>query len=885
MKKKRFLLSYIFIILAFSVFSQERAPLNPEFIDYYKNYDKTSEKKNISEYSTGYIPWPVYIHFQEQLLTESEKKSINELPSRFDLRDDNCVTSIKDQNPLGSCWTFSSVAAIESSWIKKGYENLSIDLSEENMGVCHGFENGIDDGGNDLMTTAYLTRLIGPVSEASDPYSGSRYASCPGDEPEVVAYVPIVEWLPADINVIKKSLYTVGAVSASIHWASNPSAYYNFGDFTYLYNGSTAINHAVLIVGWDDDKVIRGGFQSPDVDPGAWIVKNSWGENWGDDGYFYVSYHDSKFLSTAALFNTRLELDQVDTLYMEDKLGFTSSYGFGDDIAYGLAKYEAPGQQFINKVGTYINTSGSFIDIEIYDDFSEESGLENLLASSYNNVAKFPGYLTFDIKALVQDDFYVKIKYFSPGYSYPIPAEAEIINNGEPYAVPEINPSGRFWISSDAEEWKAIGSDIEDSEADLCIRAYAETDASINAYFTSDKQVVCLNSAVQFSEDSNGDVSDYLWDFGEGANPATASTSGPHNVSYSVAGVKDISLTVTGPGGSKTMTRSGYLSVVDELDVFLPYSEVTLGNGRSINLIAFGADEYTWEPSTGLDVTTGNSVNASPTEDIVYTVSGTQGACTGSTTVSITVVEIPPNDDACDAIEVTSFGFIGTFDNYYGSKEPKEPFAPEAEDGCEKDLHWCVEGGVQNSVWFTFLAPEGGLIGIDAKGMDNQLALYKADHCDSLFTSTGYELVAAYDDYYPESENYAAAIESVIVIPGERYFLQVDGSAGGEEGEFHLFIHTHPIGIEGREINADNRLLNVYPNPGNGAFKITIADNISGKITASLLNLNGEFVYNGIHEFNNESGFELDLKHIEKGMYFLIISDEDKQYHKKIVIQ
>jgi hypothetical protein len=62
-----------------------------------------------------------------------------------------------------------------------------------------------------------------------------------------------------------------------------------------------------------------------------------------------------------------------------------------------------------------------------------------------------------------------------------------------------------------------------------------------------------------------------------------------------------------------------------------------------------------------------------------------------------------------------------------------EPSPPETENGCETPMEWCIEGGLQNSVWFWFTAPPKGMVSISAKGMDNQLALYKAETCDDLF--------------------------------------------------------------------------------------------------------------------------------------------------------
>ena len=80
--------------------------------------------------------------------------------------------------------------------------------------------------------------------------------------------------------------------------------YYDTVDYTYYYHGDITVggNHGILIVGWDDDKIVTGGTNSPKGSKGAWIIKNSWGDSFGENGYFYISYYDQTLFNSTISF-------------------------------------------------------------------------------------------------------------------------------------------------------------------------------------------------------------------------------------------------------------------------------------------------------------------------------------------------------------------------------------------------------------------------------------------------------------------------------------------------------------------------------------------------------------------------------------------------------
>jgi C1A family cysteine protease/PKD repeat protein len=883
----RFIIILVITLFSINIFGQDdavKAALNPDFIDYVNNNTK-DKKKSTNGHGLGYIPSPMNVHFNLTQLKGENKKSSEELPQSYDLRTLNMLTPVKNQGSLGACWSFSTMGAIESRWKILGYGEF--DLSEQNMATCHGFEAGINDGGSAFIATAYMTRLSGPITEESDPYIEDPDAVCKESGLVQPAYSPTALLLPKDIEVVKKAVYNYGPVTSSIYIGSDDdpmSNYYYWLTATFYYDqGLRAPNHGVLIVGWDDNKFVEGGLANDDDPIGAWIVKNSWGEDWGKDGYFYVAYKDTKFLSEVSMFPDYLPLDAFDTLYMYDYLGATTSFGFQQETGYGIAKFNCESENFIKKIGTFVNSSGGYIDIEVYTEF-QDSILSNLIGSSYNNFVKFPGYHTFDIPVLVDGDYYIKIKYYTPGYKYPVPAETKISYQGEDYALPVIENSGKFWISKDGTDWKPMGADIEDYDADLSIRVYADTLTALNGFFKADKTYACVGSDIIFTDNSNGTVNEYNWNFGENATPAEATGKGPHTVSYSSIGMKNVSLSITGTEDSETLEKKDYIEVVDALDIFLPVSEALLVEGKTFPMTAFGADNYTWSPSEGLNTTNGATVLASPSDTTTYTVVGTMGTCTGQASVTFNVVQNPPNDDVCDAIELKVGGWQGQFTNIHATVEDKEPSPPETEDGCETPMEWCIEGGLQNSVWFWFTAPPKGLISISSSGMDNQMALYKADTCTDIFVSNKFEMVAAYDDYYNEKKFYAAALDNVSVIPGQKYFLQVDGSAGGVEGNFNLIFWDYPLSNE--EFLSDMKAfdeLSVYPNPAEGVFNIRLKSFVEGTIQYKVYDLQGRLIYADEMEGYPDSNYILDLGKVNTGIYMLELRTKDNVYKRNII--
>ena len=178
--------------------------------------------------------------------------------------------------------------------------------------------------------------------------------------------------------------------------------YYNPKTFANYVNESLTSNHEISVVGWDDDFSADNFLIKPDGD-GAWIVKNSWGTGWGEEGFFYISYYDKSFLGDSNVFSHAaaviLENDvaytknyQHDFSWSGQFVDYTEQYGINGTMIYAN-QFEAAADDLIAGVGTYFNQSGVNYTVEIY--VNEE------LKLIQNGVSPFYGFHTIKLNEYV----------------------------------------------------------------------------------------------------------------------------------------------------------------------------------------------------------------------------------------------------------------------------------------------------------------------------------------------------------------------------------------------------------------------------------------------------------------------------------------------------
>ncbi len=899
----------IISIQLYSKNTPKKGTINPEFLKYIKKV-KAGDINPVTKdgHGLGFFPSPLYYTEAPDYINIEENtnklKAASVLPASYDIRDHNLSTSVKDQGPQGACWTFGAIAAIESNWIKRG-KGTTFDLSEENMANCHGFQSKKNEGGTFEMATAYLLSGRGPVLESFDPYKPNV--------PSAVCNVGTSEALITEARImlyneknIKKAILEYGGIAAAINMGEYEK-YYNSSDYTYYYGGDDYADHAILIVGWDDNKIVTGGIDSPEgTHTGAWIIKNSWGDDWGNNGYAYVSFDDHMIGITSACWPSYEEPDEYDNIYFYDRLGAIWTVSGTETGGYGLIKFNASGKEYVKKIGTWIVAQAVTIDIEIYDTKNGNT-LSDLRYSETGIRCPHYGYYTFDVSAIVEDDFYVKINYSCPYRGDVIPIEVEVPE----YALTIIE-SNLCWVSPDGSDWTAVGLGIENLDYDLCIRAYTVDANDPQASFVADKEKICIGATVTYTDNSDGTISSYTWDFGTGATPQTASTVGPHEVTYSSAGLKTVSLTVSGTNANNTVTRNDFIMVTEDINVEIPYRYINVGKDETFTLSAFGADTYSWSPGTGLNQTTGSEVITTATYDSVeYTVTGTQGSCTDQALVKVYGRE-NKWDDICDAIEL-SLGINGPYTNRFATIEIDEPHPPF--NDCNTQNSWCDEyqytapgkSSLENSVWFKFSGTASGDASFQLINAaypyicDPQIAIYKASNCSALVGASWSEVgIAANDDYFDDDNSdedyfnlYSAAIDlRSDFTEGNTYWIQVDGSGGGKDVYFYIEIkegevtrYDEPLGIDENKLS-EGKSFSIFPNPNNGSFTLTYTGTSSSDLIVVVFNASGKKVYTeNIGFISTGYNTEITMPKIARGIYFMRLNTDNEYHLLKMIIQ
>lgn len=298
-----------------------------------------------NEAGKGYRSIPVDSKTKQTDSSAPNARKRASYPSSYNMVEQGMVTSVKHQGDYGTCWAFAATACMETNALVQGLGEY--DLSEvqlayfcfrnpttqaeglEGDNVVQNSGNWYDQGSNDVFTAMLLAKGYGPVLEEDVPYSAiteevsDKYAYSSNALELDSAYA-----IPSDDRSgIKEAIMRDGAVTMAAYMETD-GEFYNAKTASLYVNRPKLADHEVCVVGWDDNYSRENfGFVKPKND-GAWLCKNSWGSEWGNDGYFWISYEDvvSNSSSESCYGFVVREKDTYSNLYQYDGGGSIVSY-------------------------------------------------------------------------------------------------------------------------------------------------------------------------------------------------------------------------------------------------------------------------------------------------------------------------------------------------------------------------------------------------------------------------------------------------------------------------------------------------------------------------------------------------------------------------------
>ncbi len=355
------------------------------------------------------------------LASYAEEPQPEQFPARFDMRELYPVTPVKDQGAYGTCWAHSAIASAESSIARAVPQ---VDLSEFHTAYYTYYgddqiKHSADDttsilklGGTAATVTSLWAQWIGPAREEMLTYGDTAFfddkeavGELRGEHSYTLKNAYMFDYNKertdeAEVNSRIKSFVSRGLAVDVAYYSDSTKCYDHTLCSTNSRKKPRFANHSVAIIGWDDSYPAEN-FKIPAEKAGAWLVKNSWGEHYGDNGYIWISYED-RSLSDFAVYELE-SCDEYKYNFHHDSYVPIQSLSAYDDPeqlgpSYMANVFTADKPVRIDSIGTYICAPDTEYEITVYTGITDETDPTSGTPSAVTRgEGTLTGYVTLDL--------------------------------------------------------------------------------------------------------------------------------------------------------------------------------------------------------------------------------------------------------------------------------------------------------------------------------------------------------------------------------------------------------------------------------------------------------------------------------------------------------
>lgn len=441
------------------------------------------------------VPYVIKSYSSKTSLSNFNDVNASIFDATFDLRNDsglNNVTSVKNQQNTGWCSWFQANGVLESTILKKYQTEYDFSEKYNRYATVRYFLNGEINplgfneyatmGANNFKIGALLSSRRGPINEIDMPFVNSMDLIDISEiqNKNTTAYVENFKMFPSYtskntdmINDMKEHLINHGALGIAYYHDDN---YYNALTGAYYYAGGLdSLNHGVTLVGWDDNySKTNFKLNYRPLNDGAWIIKNSWGTSWGNNGYVYISYDDLLLYKQVYGIETVSINKNYDNSYFYDPLGWNGAYGYSNNNpVYVANKFNKKTSKLESLTEITIGTLG-ITNFELYVNNIDANLTSVNMKLIKSGIVDYAGYYTIKLDEpimLENQDFSIMVSYKVSGTQFPVPLQTSF-SGIEPYYYDGYETNQSF-SSPDKNTWHDLYNYSDKSVAS--IKAFTKT--------------------------------------------------------------------------------------------------------------------------------------------------------------------------------------------------------------------------------------------------------------------------------------------------------------------------------------------------------------------------------------------------------------------------